>query len=170
MKAVFSRLQRLRVLTDRWQTLSARERRLVAIGLASISALVLVSVGESLAREHARLREALPRLQAQQQAVAAAAAEISSLQARSPDAGTTSGAINALPALAELAGTRGLSLELVRVADGELRFEGRGEATALLDWLAEAHAAYGAQPIGLAVRTREGPDDVSGQLRLHGSD
>lgn len=160
-------------LQVRWLDFSPRERRLVMLALAALAALGLISLGEALAREHARLRDALPRAQARQHVVANAATEITQLISRPAPAEAADTESAAIAALSELAAARGLNLALEREADGEhpeqVRFEGLGEAQAALEWLAEAQAIHGVEPLDLALRTHDGPDTVRGRLRLRGS-
>lgn len=163
-------LSPIRAAVDRWRAISPRERRLVALALAALAALGLITLGESLAREHAHLRDTLPRVQARQQAVAVAAAEIEELKARPApaDMGDTDAAT--LTALSALAATRGLNVTLVQAQangdEGLVHLEGVGEARIVLEWLAEAQALHGVQLLELVLRTRDGPDTLRGQLRL----
>ncbi|MDO9600439.1 MAG: type II secretion system protein GspM [Azoarcus sp.] len=154
-------------LVRRWHALGQRERRSVQLAAGVVSIVLLGGFVHDLLAERQQLASRLPTAQTELVRMRAAATEIADLRKRTPI--TAAPSIGAQPALAlDIARLgaeqHGMALALSLEGDESILFSGHAETTVVLEWLAALHVGHGLSVRTLSIRTRPGPDEVSGAL------
>lgn len=140
---------------------SPRERRLLGIAALVVGIGLLLSIGDWAHRERQRLVSAVPGAEARLARMQEQADELGRLRrAAPPPAAATPVRAAAARAAAE---ARGLQIAIDELPDG-LVVSGRGEAVALLDWLAAMQAEQQLRPIEVELRSESGQIQVDGRL------
>lgn len=147
-----------------WQSLGARERRVVAFGaIALVVMLGYAAAWRPIARDQARLDEQLPRLRAEAAQLRQAAGEIARLRAQAPSGTLDGSQLAAL--LARSAAARRLTGAVVTPAADGQRMQTTFARVALADWIAWADELHRTHRIAV-VSTRIVALDAPGLVRI----
>lgn len=151
-------------LTQAWQAISPRERRLVLLAGGVVAVGLVVGLLDWSRSERARLTRSLPRAEAQLEQVQEAATEITRLRGETPPARTAVPAL--LDAAQASAKSRGLGLALQASGDG-LQIKGQASLDAFVDWLATLQRDQGLRVQRLEIQGQGGSVSVDTVLVRH---
>ncbi|WP_374492376.1 type II secretion system protein GspM [Zoogloea sp.] len=140
-------------LTQHWQSISPRERRLVRVAAGVVAVAAMVAVLDWSWAERQRLARSLPRAEAGLNQIQEAATEIGRLRATTPPTRPDGPALIA----AVQASARSRSLDIRVQAGGEgVHLKGQARFDDLVDWLGTLQKDQGLRVLRMDVQ-RQGP-------------